>query len=105
MIERVAENIKTRIPMTQAVNNEGGSTTEHVFACKILAENALYSEDYTTNILPLDTWKAFDTVDREKLLNIINKVIGDDELHILKIMVKDVKIQVRVGKTGTADSH
>ena len=61
MLDRVIDKFKTRIPKTQAANQEGRETTEHVFTCKVLAEKAITSENYEIVILLLDMSKAFDT--------------------------------------------
>ena len=42
--------------------------------------------------------KAFDTVQRNNLLQKLKTILDDDELHIMKILLKDVKLIVRVGK-------
>ncbi len=56
------------------------------------------SANYETTILLLDKSKAFDTVQRNNLLQQLKTILDDDELHIMKILLKDVKIVIRVGK-------
>ena len=41
--------------------------------------------------------KAFDTVDRGKLFKILKEILNDDELHLMKVLIQDVKLQVRIG--------
>ena len=41
MIERTSRKMSRRIPITQAAYQGGRSTTEHVLACKLLAEKAV----------------------------------------------------------------
>ena len=43
--------------------------------------------------------KAFDTVRRKDLLDILKEVLEPDELHMMKILVEDVILTVRVGNT------
>jgi hypothetical protein len=43
--------------------------------------------------------KAFDTVDRNKLFQILETLLLPDELHLFDILTNDCKLQVRVGTT------
>ena len=43
--------------------------------------------------------KVFDKVDRGKLIEDLKVILNDDELHILAVLVKDVKLRVRLGNT------
>ena len=45
----------------------------------------------------LDMSKAFDTVDKGKLFKILKEILNDDELHLMKVLIQDVKLQVRIG--------
>ena len=94
--------MKTRIPITQAAYQSGRSTTEQVFAVKILAEKAITSENYNIFLLMLDMSKAFDTVSRSKLMSILESILADCELHMMHILINDIILNVRLGdKTGS----
>ena len=75
------------IPPTQAAYRHGGSTTEHVFATKILAEKAITSQCYIILHLMLNMSKTFDTVDRAIPLKDLKTILDPDELHLIKVMV------------------
>ena len=47
----------------------------------------------------LDMSKAFDTVRRNDLIEIIEPILDKDELHLIKILIEDVTLQVKIGKT------
>ena len=87
------------IPLSQAANKKGRSTAEHVFAMKILYEKAIASCDYSTHILLLDMTKEFDTINREHLDKLLSDILDPDELSIMNILLKDVKLQVKNNKT------
>jgi hypothetical protein len=96
MIGRVSKKVLHRIPISQAAYQEGRSTTEHVFAVKILAEMATTTANHTFHLLMLDMSKAFDTVNRKTLFHILEEILDEDELHILKLLTEDVKLQVKI---------
>ena len=87
------------IPLSQAAYIKGRSTTEHVFAMKILCEKAMTSCDYSTHILLLDMTNAFDTINREHLYKFLSDILVPDELNIMSILLKDVTLQVKNNKT------
>ena len=94
--ERIMHRIDAATPISQAAYRKGRSTTEHVFATKTMAEKSTSSTNHTTHLLMLDMSKAFDTVDRTKLLQDLNEVLEDDELHLISILL-NTKITVRCG--------
>ena len=96
MKERIADRLNAEIPPSQAAYRAGRSTTEHVFAAKILNEKATSSTNYRIHLLMLDMSKAFDTVNREKLLKELSKCLSQDELHIIKVLL-NTQLQIRCG--------
>ena len=75
--KRIKNKIDTEIPPSQAAYRQGRSTTEHVFATKMLAEKAITSQNYTIYLLMLDMSKAFDTVDRSMLIDDLKNIIDE----------------------------
>ena len=75
LIRRIGGKVERHIPHSQAAYQKGRSTTEHVFAYKILAEKAITSAGYDTHILLMDMSKAFDTIDRNKLMDIMRNIL------------------------------
>ena len=99
MLRRCLDKLLERIPKTQAAYQQGRSTTELVFSFKVLAEKAITSENYKIFLLLLDMSKAFDTVRRNDLFTILEDILEVDELHMMKILVEDVILRVKIGKT------
>ena len=42
--------------------------------------------------------KAFDTVKRKNLMELLETILDLDETHMMKILQKDVKLSVKIGK-------
>ena len=87
--------------ITGRPKQSGRSTTEHVYAIKLLAEMEITSQDLTIYLLMLDMSKAFDIVNRIKLFTILRTFLEDDELHIIKVLTENVILRVKIGnETG-----
>ena len=98
MIDRTWNKFKNVIPIEQAAYQKGRSTTEQVFTMKTLAEKAITSEEYNIFILLLDMSKAFDTVNRGKLMKHLEDILSESEMRLVYLLISGVKIKVRVGK-------
>ena len=99
LLNRIYNRIDGEIPITQTAYRPGRSTTENVFTMKVLIEKALTESNYEINVLLLDMSKAFDSVERKILLDDLRNLVGPDELHILRILIEEVVIQIRNNKT------
>ena len=97
LIDRCWERMKAHIPLSQSAYQKGRSTTEQVFCIKLLAEKAITSENYDIFLLLLDMSKAFDTVNRSKLVKILKDILTPSELHMMHLLVNDVILNVRIG--------
>ena len=98
-IKRISDKIDSIIPLSQAAYRKGRSTTEHVFAMKIMCEKSITSCDYSTHIMLLDMTKAFDTINREHLHRLLSDILDPDEPNIMNILLKDVTLQVKNNET------
>ena len=99
LMERILNKIMKHVPSSQSAYQQWRSTTEQVFTLKLLAEEAVTLADYNAFILLMDMSKAFDTVIRKTLLEGLRKILNPDELHIIKILIEQVELSVRIGKT------
>ena len=102
IINRIREKVCDKtIPISQCAYLSGRNATELVFTFKTLAEKAITSCRYQTNLLLLDLSKAFDTIEKSTLIEDLNEILENDELHLIKMLIKDVEYRVRLeGKIG-----
>ena len=72
-----------------------------VYTFKTLAEKAITADNFNIHVLLLDMSWAFDTINRKQLIQDLEEVLNKDELHLISILIRDVKIQVKHGnQTG-----
>ena len=101
VVGRTFDHLRKVISISQAAYSPGRSTTELVFTFKILAEIAICAQDFTLYLLMLDMSRAFDTIDRGILLKDLSEILESDELHLVSLLLKDVRLQVKYnGVTG-----
>ena len=99
MCRRISDRLIQYIPKSQAAYQSGRSTTEQVFVMRTMAEKAIAAKDYTTHILMMDMSKAFDTVNRNKLINDLKTILEEDEIQIIRMLIENVELVVKVGKS------
>ena len=83
------------------------STADVVWTHKWLAAKTL-KEDVIIKISGIDMSAAFDTIDRNQLLNIIATIVNEDELRIISFLLSNTKIKTRINgatKTNTFISN
>jgi len=61
-----------------------------------MAKKAVKSSNIETHILIIDISRAFDTVNRKILLEDLRSILEPRELHIIKVLMKDVRLMVDV---------
>ena len=96
MKKRIVDKLDAEIPPSQATYRAGRSTTEHVFATKVLVEKTITSANYPIHLLMFDMSKTFDTVNRSTLMQELTKVLDHDELQIINGLTK-TQLKIRCG--------
>ena len=84
------------IPISQAAYHKNRSTTEFVFATKLIIERTISSTDETVYLLLLDMSKVFNSIQRNTLIEDLKNILNQDKLHLIQIL-RDVKIAVKCG--------
>ena len=97
IIDRTWERLKTAIPKEQAAYQAGRSTTEQVYTIKTLVEKAITTSNYEIFLLMFDMSKAFDTVNRNKLMELLEDLLDEDEIYIMNLLIMDVVMNVKLG--------
>ncbi|GMF44608.1 unnamed protein product [Phytophthora fragariaefolia] len=51
------------------------------------------------HVLGMDLSRAFDTIDREKLLDFLLRFLEDDDIRLIKLLLVDTTLSLRTGST------
>ena len=73
----------------------GRSTTDIVWSHKWDIAKALTYRDEEYYILGIDLSQAFDTVDRPLLINVLEKILNNDEIMMIKKLLTNTCLKVR----------
>ena len=103
-MDRVGSRLNHETPRTQAAYKKERSTTEHVFAAKMVIERTINARNETLHLVLLDMSKAFDSIKRKDLIEHLQHTIEADELHIMKKML-EVSLVVRCGDSISEPFH
>ena len=96
IMKRINKRLDGCIPQSQAAYRINRSTTEHIFAIKLIIERTITAANETVYLLMHDMSKAFDCVNRKILIKDLETVVEKDELFLINELLK-VEITVRCG--------
>ena len=95
-LARIRDKIELYLSASQAGFRPNRSTTDIVLAHKLLIARVLkYKESFT--VLGIDLSSAFDTIDREKLLSILQDIVDPDELNLIRFLLANTTLKLSSG--------
>jgi len=97
VLSRIAKQVSAFLGPTQSGFRAGRSTSDVVWSQRWLAAKAMRSH-WDCHVLGLDMSRAFDTIDRSKLLDVMRNVTGPDEVCIIHHLLYQTSISVKIGK-------
>ena len=100
VLSRITAAVNGFLSLGQHAYRAGRSTTEIVWTAQWLVATAeKYGE--RIHIIALDLSKAFDSLDRGTLIQILeeNELAGEDELRIISYLLSDTTLRVKVGSS------
>ena len=96
-LERSNPKFDSYLSLSQAAYRKGRATPDIVWTHRWLAAKAI-RYDLTINILGLDMSRAFDTISRSRLLDILREDVNldEDELRMCQALLAETYLQVRI---------
>ena len=95
VLERIRPKVEKYLSPNQSGFRPCRSTADVVWTHRWLAART-QKEKLDLKITGIDMSAAFDTVDRRKLLKILEKIIDEDELRIIRFLLSNTTINIRV---------
>ena len=94
-LHRIRPHIEEYLSHSQSDFRPERSTSDVAWTHKWLAAKAK-KEDVEIKITGIDMSAAFDTIDRQILLDIIERIVEEDELRIIRFLLSDTVINTRI---------
>ena len=94
-LNRTDHKINQYLSQSQSAYRQSWSTTDIVWAYRWIAAKA-QNEDLKIYSTGIDMSSAFDTIDRQTVLNIADRIIDEDESRILRALLCDTTLEIEV---------
>ena len=94
-LNRIKPKINQYLSQSQAAYREKRSTTDIIWAHRFLIAKVMLYQKQKIYITGLDMSSAFDTIDREELMTVLEGVIDEDELRMCRLLLSDTKLKLR----------
>jgi len=98
ILRRISNDMDESIDRSQHAYCKDKSTGDVVLAHKILIAGSI-ERNVDPRLIGIDMSKAFDTVNREKLVNLLQEVVRDEgNMSIIRLLFSNTTLAVKVGK-------
>ena len=105
-MNRTDDKINRYLPQSQSAHRESKSTADIIWAHRwIIAKTQIqYITIYVTGI---DMSSAFDTIQRDQLIDIAKEILNEDGKRILRVLLAETTLEVKVenAQTTTFESN
>ena len=100
-LKRAEEELNNYLSHTQSAYRTGRATTDIVWGYRwILAKIQEY--DLTLYVTGIDMSSAFDTMERNKLLDIVGEFMCEDNQRIMRILLSDTSVEIQIKGAETS---
>ncbi|GFO30550.1 LINE-1 reverse transcriptase homolog [Plakobranchus ocellatus] len=95
-LNRIRPRVEKYISNSQSGFRPNRSTSDIVWAHRWITAKVLNATEVKVNITGIDMSAAFDTINRTKLLEILRDIIDEDELRIIRFLLSETTIDVKI---------
>ena len=103
-LKRMTSDVAQHLGSIQSGFRPGRSTADVVWTQRFVAAKATRYK-WECHVLGLDMSKAFDTIDRRKLLDVMSSVTGPDEVCLIHHLLYNTTISVRINSALADPFH
>ncbi|OQR83398.1 hypothetical protein ACHHYP_14761, partial [Achlya hypogyna] len=96
VLNRIQAKLDNAIGQYQSGFRRGRSTADAVWTHKWLVARVRKYED-AFSILGIDLSRAFDTIDRSKLLLVLEDILTNDEVRLVRTLLASTTLKIRLG--------
>ena len=97
VLKRITPAVETHLGPAQSGFRRGRSTADVIWTQRWMSAKALRHK-WKYHMLSIDMSRAFDTIDRRRILTVTGNIVGPDEIRMLRLLLMDTSLVVRVGR-------
>ena len=97
-LSRISTSIDNYLSPSQSAYRRGRSTSDVVWAHKWIAAKAQKFQHTKIYITGIDMTAAFDTVERDKLMDEMTTIVSEDELRMCRLLLSNTSITIQNSK-------
>ena len=101
VLSRIAPKVDDYLSPSQSGFRRGCSTADVLFGYRWLSAKA-QRQRVSIEFLGIDLSRAFDTIRRDKLLDILQTFLGESEMRMIRLLLADTSLEPRL---STGDCH
>jgi len=96
VLRRISPEVERFLSPHQSGFRPSRSTPDAVWAHRWIAACAQRCKE-RFHILGIDLSRAFDTVNRDILLSVLEPLLDDDEIRLIRLLLRDTMLSLRLG--------
>ena len=93
VLERIRDPVENFVPPSQSAFRRYRSTADVVW-CKRWLTSIIERKKKEIHILGIDLSRAFDTVNRNKLLQVITELVDEDAVRMIRLLLANTTLSV-----------
>ena len=99
-MNRTEDKINRCVAQSQSRYRKSRSTADIIWAHKwIIVETQI--QEITIYVTGIDMSSAFDTIQRDQLIDIVKEILNEDEIRILRVLLVETTLKVKVENAQT----
>ena len=98
VLARITPRVQAYVSQMQSGFRPNRSTTDVVWAHRWIAARCQHLQS-SISILGIDMSRAFDTISRRKLVNVLRSFLEPDEVRLVQLLVSDTTLSARIKNT------
>jgi len=104
VLRRISAKVEKFLAPTHSGFRPGRSTADVIWSHRWLAAKC-EKRKWAIELLGIDMSKAFDTIRRDKLLEVLETFLDNDEVRMIRVLLSNTHMSVRVGKESSGKFH
>ena len=95
-LNRIKPSLEQVLSSSQAAYRPNRCTTDVVWAYRWMLAKIQEYVDMEVQVTGIDMSAAFDTINRQELLDMLASVIGEDELRMIRVLLSETTLEVKI---------